>query len=51
MIGSMMGIGLLGWALTTALLVTIVILLVRLLARADRQSEMRSSNPDRGERS
>jgi uncharacterized membrane protein len=51
MMGWMMGIGLLGWVLVIALLVTIVILLVRLLSRADRQGETRSSNPGRGGRS
>lgn len=51
MMGWMMGIGLLGWVLVIALLVTIVILLVRLLARGDRPSETRSSNPGRGGRS
>jgi len=39
MMGWMMGIGLLGWVLVIALLATIVIALVRLLARADRPSE------------
>ena len=51
MMGWMMGIGLLGWVLVIALLVTIVFLLVRLLAGADRQGETRSSKTGRGERS
>jgi uncharacterized membrane protein len=51
MMGWMVGIGLLGWVLVIALLVTIVFLLVRLLARADRQGGTRSSNPGRGGRS
>lgn len=51
MMGWMMGLGLLGWVLVIALLVTIILLLVRLSTRADRQGGTRSSHPARGERS
>jgi uncharacterized membrane protein len=51
MMGWMMGIGLAGWVLVVALLVTIVFLLVQLLARADRRDPTGSSDPGRGKRS
>jgi uncharacterized membrane protein len=43
MMGWMMGLGLTGWVLVIALLVTIVVLLVRLLSRQERDSERPSS--------
>ncbi len=49
MMSWMMGIGLAGWVLVIALLVTIVFLLVKLLDRTDRRDETRSSPPRRGE--
>ena len=51
MMAWMMGIGLAGWVLVIALLVTIVFLLVQLLARAVRRDRKASSDPGRGERS
>jgi hypothetical protein len=51
MMAWMMGIGLAGWVLVIALLVTIVFLLVQLLGRADRRDRPASSDPGRGERS
>lgn len=49
MMAWMMGIGLAGWVLVIALLVTIVFLLVRLLADAERRDE--TSPPRRSGRS
>ena len=43
MMAWMMGVGLLGWVLVIALLVTIVVLLARLLARKDQSGEPDSS--------
>lgn len=43
--GSMMGLGLLGWVLVIALLVTIVVLLARLLSQG--RSKERPSDADR----
>jgi hypothetical protein len=37
MVAWMMGLGLLGWVLVVALLVTILIVLVRVLSRGDRK--------------
>jgi uncharacterized membrane protein len=51
MMGWMMGIGLLGWVLVIALLVTIIFFLVRLLAGGERRDQSRSSLPGKGERS
>lgn len=51
MMAWMMGIGLAGWVLVVALLVTIVFMLVQLLGRADRQDRTRSSSAGRGGRS
>lgn len=48
MLGWMMGIGLPGWVLVVALLVTFAFLLVQLLGRGDRQDDARASGPDRG---
>ena len=49
MMSWMMGIGLLGWVLVIALLVTIVVLLARLVARHDSHGERRSaSGPSSG---
>ena len=42
MMSWMMGIGVLGWVLVVALLVTMVVLLVRLISRRDDGSEPRS---------
>jgi uncharacterized membrane protein len=46
MMGWMMGLGLLGWVLVVALLVTIVFLLVRLLSDSRSRDRGRSSDPD-----
>jgi hypothetical protein len=43
MMGWMMGIGLVGWVLVIALLVTIAVLLLRLLSRQDRSGQPGSS--------
>ena len=48
MMGWMMGIGLLGWVLVIALLVTIVFLLVGLVSPEDRGKERSSSNSKSG---
>ncbi len=45
MMGWMMGIGLLGWVLVIALLVTIVLLLVRLVTRNPPHRELDPSSP------
>jgi hypothetical protein len=44
----MMGIGLAGWVLVVALLVTIAFLLVQLLGRGGRQDDAGASGRDRG---
>jgi uncharacterized membrane protein len=46
MMGWMMGIGLIGWVLVIALLVTIVVLLVRLLSRQNQKDERTPSTFD-----
>ncbi|HEV8109435.1 MAG TPA: hypothetical protein VGP97_18115 [Burkholderiales bacterium] len=48
MMGWMMGIGLAGWVLVVALLVTIAFLLVQLLGRGGRQDDAGASGRDRG---
>ncbi|HJY75571.1 MAG TPA: hypothetical protein VKE95_03015 [Burkholderiales bacterium] len=48
MMGWMMGIGLLGWVLVSALLVTIVFQLIQLWAGAPRQDQTQPSKPGRG---
>ena len=45
MMSWMMGIGLLGWVLVIALLVTIVVLLARLLSRTTRGEVRRDTDP------
>jgi hypothetical protein len=48
MMGWMMGIGLLGWVLVFALLVTIVVLLVRLVGRTGPDDRDRGAPPSGG---
>lgn len=48
MMGWMMGLGLLGWVLVIALLVTIVILLVQLVTRTGRRDPSDSHPPGHG---